>query len=173
MRDLGGEEHLAGGDRAHRVDHFLQLAVLGEEAGRAGPQRLGAERVLVVHGEDEDLRRRAVRRDAAGGLDAVEHGHRHVHQDDVGAERLGEHDGLVAVARLTHDVDPGVLEGAAHRLTEHLVVVGEQHAGHDVASSSMSTVVPDPRVLSNLTRAPIASARSRMPDETVTLRVGS
>ena len=80
-----------------------------------------------------------------------------------GRERLGEHDRLVAVAGLADDVDPGVLERPAHGLTEHLVVVGQQHAGHDVASSSINTVVPDPRVLSNLTRAPIASARSRMP----------
>ena len=65
--------------------------------------------------------------DPAGGLDAVEDRHRHVHHDDVGPELAGEAHGFAAVAGLGDHGHAGVLERPADRLAQELVVVGEEH----------------------------------------------
>jgi len=67
--------------------------------------------------------------DRLGRLDPVEHGHRDVHQDDVGRQLLRELHGLLAVARVTHDRDPLVAaEDRLESLGEETVIVGYEHA---------------------------------------------
>ena len=45
-----------------------------------------------------------------GGGDAVEHGHLHVHDDEVGAQLGGQRHGRLAVAGLTDDIEAVVAE---------------------------------------------------------------
>ena len=62
----------------------------------------------------------------AGGLDAVDGGHRHVHQHDVGPELEREaHCGLT-VAGLADDLDAFRLEPAPQPLAQHRVIIDEQ-----------------------------------------------
>ena len=69
------------------------------------------------------------RADLARGLEAVEHRHAHIHQDEVRAELPRELDRLAAVARLADDLDPLVCrEDRLERLGEQPVVVGDEDA---------------------------------------------
>ena len=72
------------------------------------------------------------RGDGPRRLDAVEHRHAHVHQDDVGAVELDEADGVGAVGRLAHDLDAVLgLEDHAEPLAQQGLVVGQDDAdGH-------------------------------------------
>ena len=60
-------------------------------------------------------------------LDAADARHENVHQDHLGAELLGEPDGLVAVLRLAHHIDPVLLfEQRAQPFAHDLVIVDQQ-----------------------------------------------
>ena len=67
--------------------------------------------------------------------DAVELGHRHVHEHHVGLELGGEADGLLAVVGLAHDVEPLLGQRSAEALAEHPVVVGQQQPDRHLATS--------------------------------------
>ena len=61
------------------------------------------------------------------GLETVEHGHRDVEDDAVGAQLFGAQHGLAAVRRLTHDLDVGKLgEHRCHALACERLVVGDE-----------------------------------------------
>ena len=80
-----------------------------------------------------------------------------------GRSCLGHLDRLLSVGRLSHDVEPGVLQGPTQALAHHGVVVCNQYSYHQAAFIFIRTNVPlpGPEVISNC--APIESARSRMP----------
>ena len=128
--DLGGEHGVAVRDARDGLDDLLHRAVLREEPDGAGAQRLDAQRVLVVHREHEDLGLAGSGVDAAGRLDAVEHRHGDVHHHDLGLEQRDEADGFFTVAGLGHDVEARLLERAAQRLAQQLMVIGDQDTGH-------------------------------------------
>src|SRR5262249_48293550 len=64
--------------------------------------------VLRVDRADHDDRRRRLRHDPPGGLEAVQLRHVDVHGDDVRLQLGGERDGLFTVARLAYDLQPGI-----------------------------------------------------------------
>jgi hypothetical protein len=65
----------------------------------------------------------------AGGLDAVQLGHRDVHDDDVGLQLLGQPDGFPAVAGLAGDLHVGLrLQDHPKAVTDHGVIVSQQDA---------------------------------------------
>jgi hypothetical protein len=114
----------------HRLDAEQQLfdvGLLHDVAAGAGAQ--GGEDLLVFHvpGEDEHLGLRGAAADLAGGLEAVEAGHHHVHEDDVGVELLDGVEGFAAVAGIADDFDfLLVLEEHAEGLAEHRVVIDDE-----------------------------------------------
>jgi len=143
-----------------------------------------------VHRDDDDRQIGQVVVDPAGGLDAVEHGHRHVHHHDVGVELSRETHGLAAVAGLGHHRHAGFFEGAPDRLAQELMIVREEYPHQGVpfvvtrflrsavpasaevngvvviwlvTATSTATRVPRTGARSIVMRAPIASARSRIP----------
>ena len=62
----------------------------------------------------------------AGGFDAIDGGHRDVHQHDVGSELEREAHALVAVAGLSDHLDAFRFEPAPQPLAQHRVIVDEQ-----------------------------------------------
>lgn len=80
--------------------------------------------------------------DAPGRLDAVDPGAQlEVHEDDVGSEPGGQGDGLLAAARLAHDLDVGFAAEEGEQSGPYdSVVVAEQDAygrGHAGPSGVM------------------------------------
>ena len=63
--------------------------------------------------------------DPPGGLDAVDLGHRDVHEDHVGLQLVGQADRLLAVGGLADDVEALLDHRAAQALAQHPVVVGQ------------------------------------------------
>ena len=123
-----------------------------------------------------------------GGLDAVHLGHRHVHEDHVGRELLGQLDGLEPVGRLADDVEALFGHRAAQALAQHAVIVSQKQPdrhgenlvpgwrytaerrrprrlarGVGCTPSKQRTRVPAPGSLSTWRVAPMLAARSRMP----------
>ena len=86
---------------------------------------------------------------APGGLDPVEPGHPHVHEDDVRPSGGHHLQRLQPVTRLTDDVHAGSLEDQGEPAAHQLLVVDHhdpQHrAAHGVATGRTArTVKPDP-----------------------------
>jgi hypothetical protein len=78
-------------------------------------------------GEEHDGRSGHAVTDAAGGSDAVDVPHPHIHQDDGGAAALGEHHGGFAITGLAYDADIRLArEGHAQPFTNDLVVVCDE-----------------------------------------------
>ena len=96
-------------------------------AARAGLAAALQQVALGVRGEQHDGGAGHAVADAAGGGDAVDVAHAHVHQDDGGAAALGEHDGGFAVTGLAHDADVRLArERHAQTLANDLMVVCDQ-----------------------------------------------
>ena len=74
-----GEERVAVGDRVDRGYEVLGPSAFEEEARSAGAERPEHVVVLLEGGEDEDLGEGCGGGERAGGFDAVEVGHAHVH----------------------------------------------------------------------------------------------
>jgi hypothetical protein len=125
------EHGVAGGDRLDGADELLRAGVLEQEPARARTQRLDDVVVEPERREDQD----AVAGQPARRLDAVEHRHADVHQHDVRPVRLGQADGLLAVARLGDDRDrAGRLEHGLEARAHQRLVIGDEDADHGAAS---------------------------------------
>ena len=116
----------------------------------------------------------------AAGLDTVAIGHRHVHQDDVRNEFLGEANGFDAVLGLADHVESLVDHRPPKTFTQHLMVVCQHQSDrvHFLApgfvrssgwvvgtegSRTQVMLVPWPGTLWTSRVAPMEDARSRMP----------
>ena len=87
------------------------------------------EHLLVgVHRQHHDLDLGQGRADLPGGLDAVDLGHRDVHQDDLGPQLVGQADGLLAVTGLTDHVEALVDHRPTEPFAQHAMVVGQHQA---------------------------------------------
>jgi hypothetical protein len=105
-RHLGCEQGLTSMDGLDAGDEQLRLDVLDEEP--AGPAAQGLVHVVIhVEGRQHDDAGLVVtqRHHPAGGLDAVEIRHPHVHQDDVRPKGARQLDGFGAVAGLSDDLE--------------------------------------------------------------------
>ena len=116
------------GDRSDGVDELVGVGVLEQEAARAGPQGVEDVVVAVEGGEDEYLGQVGLD-DLAGGRDAVEDRHLHVHEHDVRAQLLCCVDCLAPVGRLADDLDVR-FDSQDHRepAPDQVLVVDEQHS---------------------------------------------
>ena len=100
-----------GTSARHRPDGAHQLAraaLLERVAGRAGPQQFAEIAFLSVPRECQHLDRRGLLPDGRGGLQAVHAGHADIHQQNVGPERHGRIDGLLAIDGLPDDLEVGL-----------------------------------------------------------------
>jgi hypothetical protein len=122
------DRRLAAAHAAQDTRQHGDVDVLGEEADRTDVHRQHAEIVVVGNGEDDHGRPRRVFDQSLRRGDPIGSGHHHVHQHEIRAQLHSELVGLVAVARLTHDVDPRALELVADHPPRHRVVVGDEHA---------------------------------------------
>ena len=129
LRDGGAQEGLSRGHGANGEDEIGEAGALEEVAGGARADS-GAHVLLGrVHREDEDGCLGGLLLDAAGRVDAVEARHREIHQDDVGAEAHGSGEGLVAVGRLTDDLDAALgREERDEALADDCVIFGDEDA---------------------------------------------
>ena len=119
------------GERARPPERFLQC--VGADRFRDVVVHPGCEARLAILGHDVrrhghkagPLRLRPPLTDPAGGVQPVQLGHLHVHQDDVVTRALERRERLVAVPR---DVggEPEPLEQAERDHLIHGVVLGEQ-----------------------------------------------
>jgi len=149
LGDLGRQQRLAGGDRAHRLQQLLRRVVLEHEAAGAGVERVEDVLVQRERRQDEDARRVLAGEDAPRRLQAVELGHADVHQHDgrIEARHLG--DRLAARAGLRDDLDVRLAgEQHAEAGPDHGLVVGDQdadaHVGFPFTGRRTSSRNPKP-----------------------------
>ena len=79
-----------------------------------------------MHGEDDHPLASVGLQQTSRRFDAVDIGHRHIHQHHVGSEFEGEPNGCIAIARFADHLDAFSFQPAAETLAEHCVVVDEQ-----------------------------------------------
>jgi len=137
--------------------------VLQQESAGARAQR--AEDVLVEPevGEDHDAHavQPLVRDDLPGGLEAVEHRHRDVHERDVRAVLGGQRERVLPVGGLGDHLDVVFrLEQRPDPAADQRLVVGQQNPDHDGARAGSSARTWKPPC-----RPPSADTRSRMPGQ--------
>jgi hypothetical protein len=114
--------HLLDGAHQRLVRSLLEDVALG-----TGFEAARQEAALSVCGEHEHGRLGHFRHDLASGLEAVDAGHAHVHDDDVGTPPACERHRGAAVGGLTDDTDVvRAGERQAQPLTYHLVVIDNQ-----------------------------------------------
>ena len=109
---------------------------LDEVPEDAGLDRARDDLVLAVGGHHDD-RDRPLLEDPTGGVDAVEARHLDVHHGEVGLELAGQLDRLHAVARLTADLEAGLLEQRAQIEPDDRLVLGDEDS-HAFALSAQS-----------------------------------
>ena len=111
----------------------MRLGVRLEQiAPRSGLQQLLHQHLVVVHGEDQDLRLRNARADLACHLQAVHQRERVVDDANIGF-RLDRHrDSFLAVARLGDNLPVRLRFQNLPKAEPHdLMVVGNQDSHHD------------------------------------------
>ena len=136
----GREQRFASGDDAHRSHELLARGILQQESARAGPHRVVDILVEIEGREDQHPGRRACLAEAPGRLDAVEHGHPHVHEHDVRSGLGHETDALLAVGCLPDDLHVRFqVQDEPEAGADELLVVDEEHGGHRVPPSSGSS----------------------------------
>jgi hypothetical protein len=134
-RHGGREDRGAVGDDADRGQELRLRGVLEQEAAGAGAQRLVHDLVEIEGREHEHPRRLRQVLQAPRGLEAVDVGHAHVHQHDVGPQLGGARHGHGAICGLADNLDVGLRgEDHAEPGAHQRLVVGDQHADHPAAS---------------------------------------
>ena len=108
-----------------RGDDVLLAKRLDEVAEDADLDRARDELVLAERRQHHD-RDRPLLEDPPRGLDPVEPRHLDVHHREVRLELARKADGLLAVARLAHDLVPGPLEQPAQVEADDRLVLGDQ-----------------------------------------------
>src|SRR5205085_6533808 len=175
--DAGRQQSITAGHGAHRLHELRRVGVLDEEAAGADAQGLEDVLVEVERGEDDDAhaRQALITADDARGLEPVHARHTDVHEEDVGARPPRHAHGLLAVARLTHDLEVVLCaEQGAKAGTHESLIVGQGDADHRFASlASLTSLTATGSVARTkkppagpgpaLSSPPRAAARSRMP----------
>src|SRR5215211_5749219 len=124
---LFGPDGAVCGSVNRRVQ-FLHGGALYQVGYGTESDQLAHQPGVVVHGDDNYPGRRRVLQHALHRLLRTHDRHLHVKEHHIGRELLGEGDSLPSVLRLTDDLY--LLVGGEHlpyALTEHVVIVGQQH----------------------------------------------
>ena len=97
----------------------------------AGLHEAGGERVFLADGHGQHAHVRLAAHQLAGGLQAADAGHLHVHQDDVGLEFPGQAQGVLAGFGLAHHLQAlDVGQHAGNSGAHQIVVIDHQHLDH-------------------------------------------
>ena len=126
--DGGVEQGRAGSHHTDRLHQVLRGCVLEQEAAGAGTERIVNMGVDVEGGQHHHPGgSEPALQQLPGGGDAVEAGHPHVHQGDVGSEPTRRGDRLDTVGGFAGDRDVGLGgQDEPEPGTDHRLVVGEQ-----------------------------------------------
>ena len=117
-----------GGDRTSKL---LGRRALDAVGACTGLDHGRCHLVLVVGGESDDARFGYELANASGRGEPVQHGHPHVHEDDVRSELNGQRDRLIAVSGFSDDLDLGLaFEDRAERAPEGRRVVDDESPDH-------------------------------------------
>lgn len=81
----------------NRADEIVFGGIFQQVGPRAGLKRLQDVALIGMHAKKNDGGPRQLRRNLSCGLDAVQNGHRHIHDHDVGLMLLGHRDRFAAV----------------------------------------------------------------------------
>jgi hypothetical protein len=84
-RDFGVERRTAGVRGADAREHLFRIGVLQEITDRAGLERVEDALLVCERREYHDMQVSRFLGDLSRRFDAVEHGHRQIHQHDVGS----------------------------------------------------------------------------------------
>src|SRR5204863_4203048 len=96
--------------------------------------------------------------------DAVEAGHAHVEEDDVGPLPLDDGEGRFAVGGVADHVDaPAELQQPANSFADQALIVGDDDADHAETGTQMTTETPRPAWLRTSMPPPTRRRRSLMP----------
>src|SRR5262249_12041618 len=127
---------LDGGDRLRLLDELLEIERLPDEAARAARRRLTPRRLVHLAAEHQDGNRSGAVAllDPAQHLPAVDVGHDHVEEAELGLAGLDRGEPLVGARRLLHVVALA-LELDPDELAHPLVVVDEQDGGTRLLTS--------------------------------------
>lgn len=132
LKDVAGDfrTHIKSAvvDGADGIDQFVEGAVFEKVAGGAGLKHAGDEMAVGMHGEGEDFGFRGFLPEASGRRDAIEVGHGHVEDDDIGGELPGQFTGFEAVDAFADDghIGPGFEEGS-ESIADNPVVVADDN----------------------------------------------
>src|SRR6476661_3993759 len=162
------EEGVAPCDDPDRLDQFARSNVLQQEAARSGSDRLDKVVIDIEGREDQDLDRPVLGGQDPRRLDAVQPGHPHIHQDDVGPQATGLLDRIESIGGLSHEFD--VLFGTQRHLERRAhkrLIVGDEDADRHGSSSSVGRVAdtryPPPDTGPALSSPPKSATRSCIP----------
>ena len=86
LGDFRGKKRLVPSERFNRFHQKMVRFGFRDEALYSGFERVPNQVVALMRGEHEDLRARQFSFDLDGGIEAIELGHGHVENDDVGLE---------------------------------------------------------------------------------------
>ena len=129
--DRRREQRPAGGRPLDRPDDLVAVGVLQDVARGTGDEHVSHRALLLDAGERDDPQGRTERLQAPGRLDAVHHGHPHIHEDHVGSEGADELHGLQAGTCLADHREVLALEQGGQGITEGHVVVHHQDPNRD------------------------------------------
>src|SRR5436190_1531209 len=151
-----------------RLDQVARSNVFQQEAARSGSDRLDHVFVDFEGREDQDLGRPVLGCQDPRRLDAVQPGHPHIHQDDVGPQATGLLDRVESIGGLSHELDVflGPQRHLERRAHERLIV-GNEDADRHGSSSSVGrladTRYPAPDSGPVLSSPPKSATRSCIP----------
>ena len=114
-RDLQGRDEVGRGERLDDIGHGTGVTGTFDE-------------LLLREGGEQHDRGDAGAGDALGRGDPVEDGHLDVHDDEIGAQLLGQADGGFAVRGFTDDVVADLAEHFYDIETDHGLVFGHDYA---------------------------------------------
>ncbi len=170
--DGGGDQRVARGDDPDGVEQPLGGDVLEQEPAGPGVQCVVHVLVEVERRQHQDAGPAVGRRrhDAPRGLDAVEVGHAHVHDHDVGVVLGAQPHRRQTVGREADDPEVGLRpEDRAERRAHDVLVVGDHDAdqgvAHGAGAPGRTAATANPPAASGpaVIVPPSIAVRSRMP----------
>lgn len=93
------------GSLADRAEQEFFHPVLGHECNRTGASGTLARGAIIIEAQDDYRAPRTYMPEFGRGRDPIHSGHGNIHQDDIGAQRWNELNGLFAGARFANHPD--------------------------------------------------------------------
>ena len=117
----------AAGQNADGFEKVVLDGILQQIAARTGLEHFAHIDGILVHAEGEDAGMRQRGGESPRGFDAVQFGHRNIHDDDVWRGFLRQLQNVASIARFADDLHIGLLrEDSAKTLADYGVIVSQQ-----------------------------------------------